>query len=156
MPMISSMTAAIPPEPPGRLGSVNPRAIAAPDGWLTRNNGMRSSDPTHNATAIRSNRRKLPVAAAARITPAASSTAISLGTPRYPAAMVIPMNSVTRVSALRMIRSATMSVAQDRPNRSMISRACPTPVTAPRRSTISWFTYSTGMSSSRVHSSRVP
>ena len=70
--------------------------------------------------------------------------------------MVIPMNSVTRVSALRMIRSATMSVAQDRPNRSMISRACPTPVTAPRRSTISWFTYSTGTRSSRVHSSRVP
>ena len=33
-----------------------------------------------------------------------------------------------------------MSAAQDFPNRSMISRACPTPVTAPSRSTISWFT----------------
>ena len=104
MPMISSMTVANWPEPPGRPGSANPRAIAAPDGWLTRNNGMRSSDPAHNATAIRSNLRKLPVAAAARITPAASSTATSFGTPRYPAAMVIPMNSVTRVSALRMSR----------------------------------------------------
>ena len=68
---------------------------------------MRSSDPAQNATAIRSNLRKLPVDAAARITPAASSTATSLGTPRYPAARVIPMNSVTRVSAFRMSRSMT-------------------------------------------------
>ncbi len=33
-----------------------------------------------------------------------------------------------------------MSAAQDFPNRSISSRACPTPVTAPSRSTISWFT----------------
>jgi len=52
--------------------------------------------------AIRSNLRKLPVNAAARMIPAASTTATSLGTPRYPAASVIPMNSVTMVSALRM------------------------------------------------------
>jgi len=32
----------------------------------------------------------------------------------------------------------------------------PDPVTVPRRSTISCFTYSTGTSSSSVHSSRVP
>ena len=117
---------------------------------------MSSSDPAQNVTAIRSNLRKLPVNAAARITTAASSTATSLGTPRYPAARVIPMNSVTSVSAFRMSRSSTESVPQNLPNRSMISRACPTPVTAPSRSTISWFTYSTGTSSSSVHSSRVP
>ena len=43
---------------------------------------MSSSDPAQNVTAIRSNRRKLPVNAAARMTPAASTTATSLGTPR--------------------------------------------------------------------------
>ncbi len=50
----------------------------------------------------------------------------------------------------------TLNAPQNLPNRSRISRACPTPVTAPSRSTISWFTYSTGTSSSSVHSSRVP
>ena len=66
------------------------------------------------------------------------------------------MNSVTIVSALRMNRSMTSNAPQNLPNRSRISRAWPTPVTAPSRSTISWFTYSTGISSSSVHSSRVP
>ncbi len=66
------------------------------------------------------------------------------------------MNSVMIVSALRMNRSMTLNAPQNLPNRSRISRACPTPVTAPSRSTISWFTYSTGTSSSSVHSSRVP
>ncbi len=50
----------------------------------------------------------------------------------------------------------TENAPQNFPNRSRISRACPTPVTAPSRSDISWFTYSTGTSSSSVHSSRVP
>ena len=61
--------------------------------------------------------------AAARITQAASGTATSLGTPRYPAARIIPMNSVTRVSAFRMNRSMTSSAPQNFPNLSMISRA---------------------------------
>ena len=156
MPMISSITVAICPEPPGRPGTTKPCAICAPDGWASRNSGISSSDPAQNVTAIRSNRRKLPVNAAAMITPAASTTATSFGTPRYPAASVIPMNSVTMVSALRMNRSMTENAPQNLPNRSRISRACPTPVTAPSRSTISWFTYSTGTSSSSVHSSRVP
>ena len=69
---------------------------------------------------------------------------------------MIPMNSVTSVSALRMNRPMTLKAPQNLPNRSRISRACPTPVTAPRRSTISWLTYSTGTSSSSVHSSFVP
>ena len=66
------------------------------------------------------------------------------------------MNSVTIVSAFNRNRSMTSNVPQNFPNRDMISRACPTPVTAPRRSTISWFTYSTGISSISVQSSFVP
>jgi hypothetical protein len=48
----------------------------------SRYSGISSSDPAQNVTAIRSNRRKLPVNAAAMMTPAASTTATSLGTPR--------------------------------------------------------------------------
>ena len=50
------------------------------------------------------------------------------------------MNSVTIVSALSRKRSMTLKAPQNLPNRSKISRAWPTPVTAPRRSTISWLT----------------
>ncbi len=66
------------------------------------------------------------------------------------------MNSVTIVSALRTNKLITLKAPQNRPNRSRISLAYPTPVTAPSRSTISWFTYSTGTSSRNVHSSLVP
>jgi len=47
------------------------------------------------------------------------------------------MNSVAMVNALRMNRSPTLNQPQNLPNRSKISLACPTPVTAPRRNTIS-------------------
>ncbi len=66
------------------------------------------------------------------------------------------MNSVTSVSAFTRNRSITEKLPQNRPKRAKISRAWPTRVTAPSRSTISWFTYSTGISSSSVHSSVVP
>ena len=66
------------------------------------------------------------------------------------------MNSVTMVRKLRMNRSPTLNQPQNRPNRSLISRACPTPVTAPSRTTISWLTIRTGISSSRVHSKLYP
>ena len=62
------------------------------------------------------------------------------------------MNSVAMVKKLRMNRSPTEKAPQNLPNRSLISRAWPTPVTAPRRTTISWLTISTGMSSGSVHS----
>ena len=62
------------------------------------------------------------------------------------------MNSVTMVRKLRTKRSPTLNQPQPFPNRSLMSRAWPTPVTAPRRTTISWFTIRTGMSSSRTHS----
>ena len=66
------------------------------------------------------------------------------------------MNSVTSVNALTRNKSMTEKLPQNLPKRAKISRAWPTRVTAPRRSTISWFTYSTGMSSISVHNSVVP
>ena len=66
------------------------------------------------------------------------------------------MNSVTIVRKFRMNRSPTEKKPQKRPNRSVINRACPTPVTAPSRTTISWLTISTGTSSSSTHSRLVP
>ena len=57
----------------------------------------------------------------------------------------MPMNSVAMVRKLRMKRSPTENIPQKLPNRSLMRRAWPTPVTAPRRTTISWFTMSTGM-----------
>ena len=66
------------------------------------------------------------------------------------------MNSVTSVSAFTKNRSMTEKLPQNLPKRAKINRACPTRVTAPRRSTISWFTYSTGMSNMSVHNSVVP
>ena len=47
------------------------------------------------------------------------------------------MNSVTMVRALSRKRSMTLKAPQNRPNRSKMRRAWPTPVTAPRRRTIS-------------------
>ena len=63
------------------------------------------------------------------------------------------MNSVTIVRKLRTNRSPTENAPQNLPKRSMIRRAWPTPVTAPRRTTISWLTISTGISKSSVQSS---
>ena len=62
------------------------------------------------------------------------------------------MNSVAMVRKFKMKRSPTEKAPQNRPKRSLMSRACPTPVTAPRRTTISWFTMSTGMRRGSVHS----
>ncbi len=66
------------------------------------------------------------------------------------------MNSVTIVRKFRMNRSPTENHPQKRPKRSLISRACPTPVTAPRRITISWLTISTGISKTNTQSRLVP
>ena len=66
------------------------------------------------------------------------------------------MNSVTMIRKFIRNRSPTENQPQKRPKRSMISRAWPTPVTAPRRTTISWLTISTGISSSSTHSRLVP
>jgi hypothetical protein len=61
------------------------------------------------------------------------------------------MNSVTIVRKFKTKRSPTENAPQNLPNRSLINRAWPTPVTAPSRTTISWFTINTGMSSGKVH-----
>ncbi|SHT60450.1 Uncharacterised protein [Mycobacteroides abscessus subsp. abscessus] len=55
-----------------------------------------------------------------------------------------------------MNKSPTENQPQPRPNRSLINRACPTPVTAPRRTTISWFTMRTGISSKSTQSRLYP
>ncbi len=73
---------AIWPEPPGSPGTAKPCAICPTSGRVSRTRGISSSDPAQKVMAIRSKRRKLPVNAAAMITPAASTTATSLGTPR--------------------------------------------------------------------------
>ena len=62
------------------------------------------------------------------------------------------MNSVVIVRKFSTNRSPTENAAQNLPKRSLISRAWPTPVTAPRRTTISWLTISTGTKSGRVQS----
>ena len=66
------------------------------------------------------------------------------------------MNSVAMVRKFRTKRSPTEKAPQNLPNRSLMSRAWPTPVTAPSRTTISWLTISTGTSRGRVHSSVRP
>ena len=50
------------------------------------------------------------------------------------------MNSVTMVNALRMNRSLTLNQPQNAAEALEDQPACPTPVTAPSRSTISWLT----------------
>ena len=66
------------------------------------------------------------------------------------------MNSVVIVRKFNTNRSPTENQPQKRPKRSLISRACPTPVTAPSRTTISWLTISTGTSRSSTQSRLVP
>ena len=66
------------------------------------------------------------------------------------------MNSVMIVRKFNTNRSPTENQPQKRPKRSLISRAWPTPVTAPRRMTISWLTINTGISSTSTHSRLVP
>jgi hypothetical protein len=51
-----------------------------------------------------------------------------------------PMNSTTMVTALMTNRSKTEKAAQNFPNLAKISLPCPTPETAPSRTTISWQT----------------
>ncbi len=105
-----------------------------------------------NANIARSQRAKLPLTVIAiRMSPAIGTEMYGL-TWKYCSASETPMNSVVMVRKLRMNRSPTLNQPQNRPNRSLMSRACPTPVTAPSRTTISWLTISTGISSSRVQS----
>ena len=105
-----------------------------------------------NANIACSQRRKLPLMVIAIRTAAVTGTEMYGLTWKYRRASETPMNSVTMVRKLRMNKSPTLNQPQNRPNRSLMSRACPTPVTAPSLTTISWLTISTGISSSSVHS----
>jgi len=86
----------------------------------------------------------------------ASGTETCGRTPKYVSESETPMNSVMMMRKLTVRMLETAIVPQSRPNRSRTSRACPTPETAPSRATISWFTTSTGMHRTRVHSSVSP
>ena len=66
------------------------------------------------------------------------------------------MNSATTVTALMTNRSATEKVPQNFPNLANISLPCPTPETAPSRTTISWQKKRMGKSRMSVQSSRMP
>ena len=85
-----------------------------------------------------------------------STTAQKPGRPKYESACSTPMNSTTTVTALMMNRSDTEKLPQNFPNLAKISLPCPTPETAPRRTTISWQKNRIGNSSTRVHSSFMP
>jgi hypothetical protein len=104
----------------------------------------------------RSQPRKLPGTVTAIRKAAATGTETSLLIPKYPSDSETPTNSVTSVSRFSASRSARAKPPQRRPNRAVISRACPAPVTAPSRAAISWQTNSTGTSSATSHAIRTP
>jgi hypothetical protein len=100
---------------------------------------MRSSDPTHSATAIRSNLRKLPVAAAARITPAASNRD-RLGYAEVPSGHGDPDELGDQGQRVQDEQVGDLERAPELPEPLDDEPGVPDPVTAPSRSTISWFT----------------
>ncbi len=142
--------------PCGSCGTTRSCIDARSGACTAMKTGISNRLPPHSTTANRSKRRKLPVAAAASIRAAATATPAAFGTPKYSSPRLAPMNSVTIVSAFSTNKSMTLNAPQNAPKRARISRACPTPATAPSRSTISWLTYSTGTSSSSVQSRLVP
>ena len=138
--------------PPCTPGTRRPWKNDDAGGWLCTARGMTRRLAKTNTNMKRSHRRKLPVAVITTRATAAMGTEMYSLTPKYPRARLTPMNSVAMVRKFRMKRSPTEKAPQNLPKRSLMSRACPTPVTAPRRTTISWFTMSTGMSRGSVHS----
>ena len=101
----------------------------------------------------RSQRRNDPVEVTAKSVTAATGTETYGETPKYLIDSEMPMNSVTMMRKLSRRIDEIDTVPQRRPIRSRMSRPKPTPVTAPRRTTISWLTMRTGISSGRVQSS---
>ena len=79
-----------------------------------------------------------------------------LDRPRNESPCSTPMNSATMVTALMMNRSATENVPHSFPNLEKISLPCPTPETAPRRTTISWQKNRIGKRRTRHQSSFIP
>ncbi len=152
--MISST--AVESRPPWMPGTNVSWATWLQCGWAYTSSGSTSRLPATNTNIMRSHFWKLPVMVIRTRSSAATGTEAYLLTPRYSSANATPMNSVTMVRKLRMKRSITENAPQKRPNRSRIRRAWPTRVTAPSRTTISWLTISTGISSSSTQSRLVP
>ncbi len=98
-------------------------AIVPRCGCTSTSSGITRKLATTNTYMKRSQLRKLPVAVIATSASAATGTAMSALTPKYPSARQTPMNSVTIVRKLRMNRSPTENQPQKRPKRSLISRA---------------------------------
>ena len=114
------------------------RDLRRPADATIRKIGTSKRLPNTSTSEKRSNRRKSPVLAATMIKAAATMTPGDLGHAEIVERQrLMPMNSVTIVSALSRKRSMTLKAPQNLPNRSKMSRAWPTPVTAPSRSTIS-------------------
>ena len=126
MAMISST--ALDENPPWMLGTTKPCKAAAGSGWLRTTSGSTNRLAKRKTNIARSQRRKFPVTVMEIRTRAATGTTMYGLKP-------------------------TENHPQKRPNRSMISLACPTPVTAPSRTTISWLTIRTGIKRTSVHSS---
>ena len=139
--------------PPSMPGSTNPLSAAPGSGWLRTRRGSASRLANRKTNIARSQRRKLPLSVIPISSSVAIGTAKYLLMPKYSAARPTPMNSVLMTRKLSRKRPATEYQPQKRPNRSAISLARPTPVTAPRRTTISWFTISTGTRRISVQSS---
>ncbi len=151
--MINSSTVEL--TPPANRG-MSPPATPLAVGCTNSTIGMTSTFTAISRNISPSHRRNDPPATTANSRTAAAGIAITFGQPRNPSASATPMNSVTIVKAFRISRSPTLNAPQNLPKRSKINRACPTRVTAPSLSTISWFTYSTGISSASVHNSAIP
>ena len=98
---------------------------------------MRSSDPAQNVTAIRSNLRKLPVGRGREDHARGEQHRDQLGHAQVPGGHGDPDELGDQGQRVQDEQVGDRSTPQDFPNLSMISRACPTPVTAPSRSTIS-------------------
>jgi hypothetical protein len=146
--MINSST--VEPSPPGKRG-ISPSAVPFRVGCTSSTVGMIAAFTAISPNVSPSQRRNEPPATTANSNTAAAGIAMIFGQPKNPSASDTPMNSVTIVNALRISGSPTLKAPQNLAKRSNISCACPTRVTAPNRSTISWFTYSTGISNVSVH-----
>ncbi|PQM49628.1 hypothetical protein C1Y40_00147 [Mycobacterium talmoniae] len=137
--MAISNSSSVESSPPGSCGT-RPPTVPATVGCTSSVMGMTTTLTAMSRNISASQRRKEPPATTANNSAAAAGIAIALGHPRNPSARETPMNSVTIVNPLRINRSPTLNAPQNLPNRAKISRAWPTPVTAPNRSTISWLT----------------
>src|SRR5580698_5887117 len=123
--------------PPGRLGMA-PAADVATLAWTKKATGNTTKSRATRPSRKRSQERYDPPAITPKSSTADTSTAITVDRPKYVRACSTPMNSAEIVTALMTNKSPTAKQPQNLPNLAKISLPCPTPETAPSRSTISW------------------